>query len=197
MIDMEPSVKDTFVLFFAKPLALPEGSLTIRGYASRYSRIDVYARTIITAKHVLPDSCIEIVAVIPLLGSSEKAVLRAETCGCGHGEEALVRDILYSIKAGKSGCIQRIQIPIERLLHMYSKSKLVLSLEEGGRDISLFASRRRSIVWLMGAHLDPPEWAKELIRAYSKGRVSIGPKSYLSSHVVAYTLWARTRSSTL
>jgi len=183
---------DAFILFFPEAPKL-EGPIRLRGYASRYARIDVYARTVLSLSDIRFEG--EVYAAIPL--ENGYALLAARPAECMRaGEKQLVGYILRVLKNKESArCARYIDMHPERLLLLQSKERTIVRLAEDGADISRARIGERPVLWVMGAHKEPGPETERIIRDYAALRVSIGPLSYLASHTAVFIAWWRMRGN--
>ena len=159
--------------------------IVLRGYASRYSRVDVYARVILAVASLGADWPVH--ALVRVDGEPTRLTAKPD-CYEGRGERSVVYSILMAIKRGEHECIAAEREHYERFLHRKSKSHAIIRLSEEGTDISGL-SPEGSILWVMGAHKEPEEEVENIIRRYASQEVSIGPLSYLSSQTAMYIVW--------
>jgi tRNA pseudouridine-54 N-methylase len=180
---------DAYLVFFRRPLRAPGKQLQPRGYASRYSRLDVLARIAISLAEMLEG--FNLYAFIPLEDEDDivPIMLRRE-CPIS-SERMLTLDIVSATIGGSSRCFHRIDRPPELLIKEISHHFTLVLLEEGGADISKVCRVSRPIAWALGGHLDPPEDMRNALLRHGAEPVSVGPLSYLSSHVALYTAFAR------
>jgi tRNA pseudouridine-54 N-methylase len=181
---------DLYLVFFRKPLRLESRKLQLRGYASRYSRLDVLARVYLSLREILGDK-FQLYAFIPHEEVNNIIPIKlGENCPY-RSERALTIDLVLSVIGGKARCFHKLKAPAERILKEIGGSHKIVLLSENGQDFSNYCNYSSKIAWAMGAHLDPPDEIIELLRKMGAERVSIGPLSYLSSHVAAYVAFAR------
>jgi tRNA pseudouridine-54 N-methylase len=182
---------DSYLVFLRKPLASRLDKIYLKGYASRYSRLDVLARITEALSHprLTPR---QLYAFIPMGDERNIVVLRFKhSCTLG-GEPLLTVDAVKAAHGMTSKCFEKLEgYSIKDILALTARTHTLALLHEEGIDFHQVCSYRRPIAWALGGHQDPPEWLQgELVRL-AKMRVSIGPHSYLASQVVTYTCWAR------
>ncbi|MCE4627642.1 MAG: hypothetical protein F7C34_00630 [Desulfurococcales archaeon] len=171
-------------IFYPGSLVLG-GRTVLRGYASRYSRIDVYARVILAVASLGADWPVH--ALVRVNGEPFRLTAKP-SCYKGRGERGVVYSVLAALRRGQHECIVAEREHYERFLHRYSKTRVIVRLSEAGEDVSGILLRGRTL-WVMGAHKEPEESIENIIRRYASQEVSIGPLSYLSSQTAAYIVW--------
>ncbi|MCE4625557.1 MAG: hypothetical protein F7C35_06815 [Desulfurococcales archaeon] len=187
-------MREAFLLFFGKPLNI-RGRLTLRGYASRYSRIDILARAVQTASFLKLNGRMRVAGAFPL-GEPDHYLLLVyeidENCRL-YNEKEIVHKLLRGlIKHDRDGCVWTDTVELEDTLNIVGRKMTPVRLSEEARDISgskLYL--QAPLLWVLGANVDPPPKVDKLLEERRAPRLSIGPKSYLASHVIAFILWRR------
>jgi len=163
-----------------------------RGYAGPSGRLDVIARAALAAAEAEPGS---VVAGV-LLGPPNPPVtlLVGSSCvGTGVGDRGVMEVFRRLMARGTMGDCIALRAGPDWLLHTLARLGYeIYILGEGGVDVSEVPGILEGrAAFIAGAHLDPPEWVLRLARRYARATVSVGPKSLLTSHVIAFLGLAR------
>jgi tRNA pseudouridine-54 N-methylase len=102
-----------------------------------------------------------------------------------------MRELLKTIYKNGSKCFKKENTSPVQLLYNLHRSSKIIRLHEKGADLTKYVSQPSPITWVLGGHLEPPLWVDKLLEKMRVEKVSIGPISYLTSHVIAYTIVAR------
>ncbi len=186
----------TALYIVVSPTARTDASWPPRGYAGPSGRLDVVARAAVASLSI------ERAAAFAglLLGPPRPpvAVLASGECVEAAGGERGVMEAFRRLLMGRrvGGCMA-LPWGAERLLHEARRLGFrVYTLEEGGADVSRVPGALRGrAAFLAGAHLDPPPGVLALARRLSEARVSVGPRSLLTSHVLAFLAALRVSGS--
>ena len=174
---------DYFIVFSPKPLDPPK-KVSPRGVASRYARLDVAARVYLAAQVGRPPGGASV--VLPVRGKGIAYIEWGPECR-GMGERLLVLEAVRAL-LGKGGCAKARPLESWGEALNWARGRLMLLMEGAPR---LEAPPREPATWVMGGHLDPPREAVEEALRRGAEPVSVGPESYLSSHVAAYIRFIR------
>ncbi|MEB2835770.1 MAG: hypothetical protein GSR80_001299 [Desulfurococcales archaeon] len=183
----------TGVYVVVSPTARTAPDWPARGYAGPSGRLDVLARAALAAVEAEPGSVFAGVLLGPPRPPGILLVSRA--CIAGAASERGVMEVFRRLLSGKriGGC-EALWEPPERLFHeLGRRGYRVYILEEGGVDVSRVpGALEAGAAFVAGAHLDVPPEVLSAARRYSQARVSVGPRSLLVSHVIAFLGVART-----
>ena len=174
---------DYFIVFSPKPLELPK-KIVPRGVASRYARLDVAARVYLAAQVGRPPGGAGV--VLPVKGRGIVYIEWGPKCK-GMGERLLVIEAVRAA-LGRRGCAEAWPLQSWGEALDRARGRLML-LQEGAPRLE--APPRGPATWVMGGHLDPPREAVEEALRRGAEPVSVGPGSYLASHVAAYIRFVR------
>ncbi len=178
------------VYIVVSPTAVTEPSFPARGYAGASGRLDVVARAMAAPLHAEPEA----VSVGVLLGPPRPPVAIAGTSACLGGRERSAVHAIRLALSGRppSGCWASGE-GLEYVLHRASRHGFrVVVLKEDGVDVASapWALKGRR-AYVAGAHVDMPPEQERIVLRYSRGTVSLGPVSLLTSHALAYIAWSR------
>jgi tRNA (pseudouridine54-N1)-methyltransferase len=182
----------TAVYIVVSPTARTSPDWPSRGYAGPSGRLDVIARTVLAALEAEPGS---VVAGV-LLGPPNPPITMIIGAPCiegDPGERGVMEVFRRLLKRGAVDECTALRAGPEWLLHAVKRlGYSIYILEEGGLDIAEvpWALEERA-AFLAGAHLDPPGWVLGIARRYARASISVGPRSLLTSHVVALLGLAR------
>ncbi len=194
-----------FILLYSSFQPPRERRISLRGYAGRYSRIDVYARAIVLASIANriasmegSDIAVRVTAVLPydggvsVLSYSSSSIL---------GEKEAVFKILKSFYKKDNQIKNNYYNNISEWIYDFVKENpgKVILLEETGEDISkVKINAENNASFLLGPHTNPPAEVIDSIRKIVPITVvSIGPKSLLATHTIAYLLALRVRAAVI
>ncbi len=163
-----------------------EGLARIRGYAGRSGRLDVLVRSLLAASHI-PGS-----AFLGVLDSYEppRLIYYGGSCGSFGSEREALLEIVRAAR-GRGSCVALERAWIEEaLLDLKRHGYRVYLLHEAGVDyvfLPRFPGYRSAFI--LGPHIDLPSDRLRELEALCDEKVSIGPVSLLTSHVIAYIGW--------
>jgi len=180
------SAPDRFAIFLPQPVSTPR-RIILKGYASRYSRIDVAARAALYLRELSPGS----ILYVWLRSEGREKVLTIEPGRCPGAERSIVLDILKTLRDGSGQCVEAWLMTAEQLLHSESKERIIIRLIEKGMDLEEANIGSKPVLWVLGGHREPPESVEQTIKLYATASVSVGPRSYLTSHTIAFIAWWR------
>jgi len=151
-----------------------------KGYAGPSGRLDVIARSFLALQ-----SGSEAYAI--LLGPPDppKTIYYNPSSCTLKSERQAMMEIARAL-LGRGRCVSLVDKMPERILYEAAKERGLTLLEEEGRS----GGPRPGSAYLLGAHVDPPEDIMRVARRLAVERLSIGPYSYHTSHVIAYIEWS-------
>ncbi|MEB3760692.1 MAG: hypothetical protein GSR81_07620 [Desulfurococcales archaeon] len=168
--------------------------LRLKGYAGLYKRIDILARAFIIIEQYTLVQKKKQLLVHGVFPKDEEiiTVLEYRPTGMIRHEKQAVLEILKALRGRKTSLDVREE-HVDKYLYDFSKQYDIIYLSESGKPIKNYSGKERT-VYVLGAHKDPPAMFQEALKRYKHSEVSIGPYSYLATHVIAYILW-RSKSS--
>ncbi|MEB3788943.1 MAG: hypothetical protein GSR72_03520 [Desulfurococcales archaeon] len=168
--------------------------LRLKGYAGLYKRIDILARAFIIIEQYTLVQKKKQLLVHGVFPKDEEiiTVLEYRPTGMIRHEKQAVLEILKALRGRKTSLDVREE-HVDKYLYDFSKQYDIIYLSESGKPIENYSGKERT-VYVLGAHKDPPAMFQEALKRYKHSEVSIGPYSYLATHVIAYILW-RSKSS--
>ena len=177
----------TGVYVVVSPTARTAPDWPAKGYAGPSGRLDVLARAALAAVEVEPGSVFAGVLLGP--PRPPRILLVTRACLAGAASERGVMEVFRRLLAsrGVRGC-GALGEPPERLFHeLGRRGYRIYILEEGGADVSgVPGALEAGAAFVAGAHLDVPPEVLSAASRYSQARVSVGPRSLLVSHVIAF-----------
>jgi len=185
-----------FILLYPS-FQLPRGrGINLRGYAGRYSRIDVYARAIVLAsianRFAATAGSNIIVRVTAVLPYDSGISVLSYSSGSILGEKEAVFKILKSLYKKDNIIENNYYNSISEWVYELVEENpgKLIQLEETGEDISkVEIDAENGASFLLGPHTDPPaEIIKSIRKMIPVTTASIGPKSLLATHTIAYLL---------
>jgi len=182
----------TTVYIVVSPTARTSPDWPPRGYAGPSGRLDVIARTVLAALEAEPGSAVTGI----LLGPPNPPVTVVIGAPCieqSRGERGVMEVLRRILNWGVLGKCAALRAGPEWLLHTLKRlGYRIYVLEERGLDIARIPrALEGKTAFIAGAHVDPPEWVLRIARRYAEASVSVGPRSLLTSHVVAFLGLAR------
>ena len=158
----------------------------VKGYAGRTGRLDVVVRSLLVTSYL--NSAI----FYGVLERYEPPILLCYRGSCGpfsSEKEALI-EVIRALK-GRSPCLQACRAGLEDIVvALKSAGYRVYLLHEKGKDYSGIPGfpKPRS-AFILGPHVDLPSDRLREIEALCDEKVSVGPVSLLTSHVIAFIGW--------
>lgn len=176
----------TSVYIVILPKARTTGDYPERGYAGPSGRLDVAARAY---QAILDGGGL----LSLLLGGPglPVALYSPPSCKEARSEKGFMIEAKKALKGFRS-CFTatRLDSPIDVFKAM--KGRPLVYLVEGGEDISRAPEiLTENPAFVLGGHVDPPEWLDSWLRKNSSRLVSIGPRSLQTDHVVFFVSWLR------
>lgn len=178
---MDPSGYSQVYIVYS-PTAVTSPDYPSRGYAGPSGRLDVLARSMLAVE---PGSLLVLVPAGPPRGET---LLAYDPRSCRVRSERQAMEEIRRALQGREGCVAPLDLGLERLLLLSSKSHELVLLREDGTP---GPRRPRGRAYVLGSHVDLPGEVEAMVLRYSAGVESLGPKSYHTSHVIAYLEWAR------
>ncbi len=165
-------------------------NIKLRGYAGRYKRIDILGRVfLLVGNYAKKYYHVKTHGVF--YDKGELTVIEYEPNNIVYNsEKQAVLDILKALK-GRQTMLNKEIIDIENYFRQISKEYRILLLSENGDDLDKFIKNihAEGIAYIMGAHKDPPVEIVKYLRRLRAPQISIGPYSYLTTHVLSYLIW--------
>ncbi len=189
--------KHLFILIF--PRAPQVEKIDLRGYAGRYGRLDIYARSILLAQHYsnIIGEPVGVVAVLP--GREDFVLLEyyssiAQSTFFGGEREAMLYILKSILDKNKKYIDKKLFNSFEDCCGYFKKickrAETAYFTEDGVDIANAGISIGTPLCSFLGAHLDPPKQIIDSIVTYFKEikRVSIDSVSLLATHVISYVL---------
>ena len=196
MVDTDRNYQDLiFMIVFPEKPRVKQ--IKLKGYAGLYKRIDILARAFIIIEQyamVYKEKRLLVHGVFPE-DDETITVLEYKPNGTIRREKQAVLEILKALR-GKVTSILVREEDVNKYLYNVSKQYDIVYLSENGKPFEKFEkyAGKEKIAYVLGAHRDPPAMFCNALNRYKHREVSIGPYSYLATHVIAYILW-RTQPS--
>jgi tRNA pseudouridine-54 N-methylase len=173
-----------FIVVSATARTSPD--IPLRGYAGPSGRLDVVARAF---EAIAEEGGL---GVGVLLGPPSPPVTVTAGKRCIEevgGERGFVRAYREALLGGAT-CLRAYRgVGLRDVLSIASRSHTVIILSEEGLDVgdpgALEAVRGRA-AFVLGSHVDMPPEEERVASAYARLRVSVGPLSYHTEHVIAF-----------
>ncbi|MEB3764832.1 MAG: hypothetical protein GSR77_01510 [Desulfurococcales archaeon] len=181
-----------FTIVFPEKPAVKQ--IKLKGYAGLYKRIDILARAFIIIEQyarVQKEKQLIVHGVFPE-NDEIITILEYRPTGTIRREKQAVLEILKALRGKETSLVKREE-PVDKYLRGLSKYYDLVYLSEKGKPIEGYSGKEKT-VYVLGAHKDPPAMFHEALKRYKHSELSIGPHSYLATHVIAYILW-RSQSS--
>jgi tRNA pseudouridine-54 N-methylase len=188
MIGALSSVDSVFVVVSSTGVT---GGFRLRGYAGGSGRLDVIARCVMVVQLYSGSGLLGVLLGPP--SPPKVLVVRAWECPSFRSERQVMVEIAKALTRGSSGCMEVLDVSFERLVHVLNVSgfRHVLLAEDGVnafKNSYLVAGR---IAFYLGSQIDMPRWAEDVVKRYGAVRVSLGPRSVHSEHVILTILSLR------
>ncbi len=168
----------------------------IRGYAGPSGRLDVIARSVASLFSVSKKGRDLFIAVLLGKPYPPKFFLIDKKCIEKNVSEKSIMRLLRILlsKPEYKGCKNFYVNSLKELFNIINELNFrLILLEESGTDIEEFVDllNKDKIAFILGSHVDIPDYIKEVIKKLGAISVSIEAKSLLTSHVILYIAYLR------